>query len=283
MTYSKQEVAKTEEVNLSQKLYESEKGIIMASKSEKVVDLTNTPEGREKITHSLIKWLNVAGDVAGFKQYVNADAQKQNSILQYIYDVIISHKWLRVKELAYIFDKGLKGEFDDENNKSFELNARTVNRWINTYHDSKRREAIRKQQEHESKLEQAKQQERSEQKNQEAWERNRKKIIDQYYALKDELKDKIEAGEVSYKDVPDNMNELNFWYDIFNKKEYIPLTVEDKKKVYNQFKENAIRKPMDDDAMHDQRIKSKCKMYSFKVFIAMLLANNDKIENYIDN
>lgn len=238
--------------------------------------LLSNHEGSKKIRDLLAASIQKAVLVAGFRSNAESDTdQRRQNVIEMI-KVAKRHSWLSYADLETIIDWGLAGDFDTENNKSFALNARTLNTWIKTYYEQERQSAMKIQNYYMQTIEHEKEEVQRKKAYEESKVKNKEMLAGCYKILQEDLK----GQNVRETDIPSDMDELCLaMYYQFEKSGLLDINKEQRNAMYHEELEKLIDTPQ---PLADLRVKKYCRIRTVKQHLTKLLNNGTDIEVYLN-
>lgn len=260
---------------LSPRLNQQQALIIKNSEAPRCKVLLQSDEGLRLITDNISGALQRAKLIAGFRANAEATDDDRRTIILEMIKVIKQHYWLSIADLKQIIDMGLVGNFDSEDNRSFALNARTLNTWIKSYQEQYRSAAMKIQAEHLQQLEDEKEEQAKIRAYEEAKVRNANLLL----KLTESLTVDGRTGKITEYDITSEHDMLCLaLYPILDSKNLLKITVEEKKAMYQEVM-NSIQVS---SGLQEFTAKKICRIRTVRQHIARLANSKVNIEAYIN-
>lgn len=273
------------EISLSPSLNDREKKLVKAVSSSRCMDLINRKA--PDVVVELTKAINRMQAVTGFKKGGEAGEDVQMTMIKEMVEVVKRYKWMRIDELKFITSEGMIGEYGE----FYSFDARTLNGWIKSYYDKERGKALKKQLEFEQKQQSIEEESRRKRDQEQAVKSNRQQFVKAYLSLAEKHAEAIEAGELTYVSIPQEIDPKNVLFYAFQKKwdNTLGFPVQVLKDILaEELKREKVRISQTGDwiKMKDEQAimagaQSNARNRTFRMRIANMLLSGEDIEAFI--
>lgn len=248
--------------------------VVENSFSKRCNHLTKTKEGYNMIYAVFTSKLQKSQITAGFRANAELSGSDRKTLILEMMKVVSRYNWLSIADLETILDWGLSGEFDSEDQKSFSLNARTLNFWIKKYQEDIRQKAFIEQSQFLQKMEEEKEAQEKQRTYEESKKRNRQLLINCYNRIQNELEGK------AYEDnFPEDMDALLLaMYFEFDKKGIF----QDNSEKWQMYEEEKKLVSHMNQTIAELKVKRNCRIRIMKRHLTRLMNQKVNIEAYLN-
>lgn len=268
-------LATTPSVDISPNLSEKGKKVIENSLAPRCKQLLENREGYNKIYDVLAIALQKAVLIAGFKANAELAKEERNVVINEMVNVVKRHHWVSLADLDTILNFGLSGEFETDKERSFALNARTLNSWINAYHDKIRSPSMAEQSYHIQRQQQAEETRKGDLYFDRMKKRNGELLIAYCNSLAENAHGKI--TEFNFGSEMDDY--LIAFYFTFKRYGLFADSAEEVRTIWNE-ETAGVTFMSDETKLKYQKI---CRIRQIKRYLVKLINDGVSIENHIKN